>query len=504
MDNPWNILSIYEFQYFNCPTCPFKNQSKQEFVNHAYDDHPDSLNYLLNITDVDSFIDIICPWDRKVIKVEDNILDPLKQEEFQQSDSEFYENISAKSGLEENVDPLKQVIIDEKLQQFDTEFYENNTQNDLEEIVKVEKLDTNKTKNFKCEICGRMFSENYLLSGHKKRVHKIFICKFKRCECTFDTEEDLQLHKQIHGFTLDQDENKIYKCTLCEKTFRSYTGRKLHYNVAHEKTINKCDICNKEFSNRNGLKIHIKFVHEGVKFTCEICGKECTDLKRHIKDMHEESIRDHKCTECEKTFKHKRHLQKHILVIHEGIKPHQCDQCGKAFSGSSGLKTHIINNHGGIKAFQCHKCDYKCAQKHMLNTHINHVHEGVKNHKCDHCQKFFFHEKNVLRHIKTVHEGQKDHKCETCGKHFTMKDSLKSHIKTVHEGQRNYKCNYCEKLFSQSSSLNTHIKTFHQDHMNYKCDLCEKIFNAIGNLQRHIKKVHEDQKNSKHTHKLFL
>ena len=42
-ENPWNIQSIYELQYFNCPTCVFKNQSKQTFINHAYEYHPDAI-----------------------------------------------------------------------------------------------------------------------------------------------------------------------------------------------------------------------------------------------------------------------------------------------------------------------------------------------------------------------------------------------------------------------------------------------------------------------------
>ena len=52
MENPWNIKSIYELQYFNCPSCLFKHQSKQEIVNHAYESHPTSINLLLtNIKD---------------------------------------------------------------------------------------------------------------------------------------------------------------------------------------------------------------------------------------------------------------------------------------------------------------------------------------------------------------------------------------------------------------------------------------------------------------------
>ena len=39
-NNPWNVTSIYEFYYFCCPECDCKLQNKQDFVNHASNDHP--------------------------------------------------------------------------------------------------------------------------------------------------------------------------------------------------------------------------------------------------------------------------------------------------------------------------------------------------------------------------------------------------------------------------------------------------------------------------------
>ena len=84
MDNPWNIHSIYELQYFNCPSCIFKNSSKQEIIYHAYDYHPESIEFLENIRR-DCLIDVICPWKllvenaeiKKEIQNEDAV-DPLQ------------------------------------------------------------------------------------------------------------------------------------------------------------------------------------------------------------------------------------------------------------------------------------------------------------------------------------------------------------------------------------------------------------------------------------------
>ena len=59
--NPWSVQSIYDLMYFNCPSCVFKNNSKQEFINHAYEFHPNAIPLLNNILD-GSLDDVNIPW----------------------------------------------------------------------------------------------------------------------------------------------------------------------------------------------------------------------------------------------------------------------------------------------------------------------------------------------------------------------------------------------------------------------------------------------------------
>ena len=58
----WNVKSIYDFQYFNCPSCSSKKYaSKQDFVNHLGFNHPESIEYLKEISD-GSLSNILQPW----------------------------------------------------------------------------------------------------------------------------------------------------------------------------------------------------------------------------------------------------------------------------------------------------------------------------------------------------------------------------------------------------------------------------------------------------------
>ena len=47
--NPWDVISIYDFNFFCCPECDGKSRSKQEFINHASISHPQVSQGLLNL-----------------------------------------------------------------------------------------------------------------------------------------------------------------------------------------------------------------------------------------------------------------------------------------------------------------------------------------------------------------------------------------------------------------------------------------------------------------------
>ena len=39
-NNPWDVDSIYDFNFFCCPECDGKSRNKQDFIDHASANHP--------------------------------------------------------------------------------------------------------------------------------------------------------------------------------------------------------------------------------------------------------------------------------------------------------------------------------------------------------------------------------------------------------------------------------------------------------------------------------
>ena len=72
-NNPWEVKSIYEYYFFNCPTCMYKHNIKQDFFDHILQFHPQSSDHLRKISD-GSLSDIITPWEDTVSLPNQNLL----------------------------------------------------------------------------------------------------------------------------------------------------------------------------------------------------------------------------------------------------------------------------------------------------------------------------------------------------------------------------------------------------------------------------------------------
>ncbi|KAK2575446.1 hypothetical protein KPH14_011182 [Odynerus spinipes] len=92
----------------------------------------------------------------------------------------------------------------------------------------------------------------------------------------------------------------------------------------NEQGLYFCDRCDKTFSKHSSLARH-KYEHSGQ--------------------------RPYKCAECPRAFKHKHHLTEHKR-LHSGEKPFQCSKCLKRFSHSGSYSQHMNHRYSYCKPYR--------------------------------------------------------------------------------------------------------------------------------------------------------
>ena len=365
MENPWNIQSIYELQHFNCPSCVFKNHSKQEFINHAYEFHSESIDYLKKIAD-DSLKDVSCPWNVQN-KEKVGYVEHLNNPNFDNS----YENNCEKSTLDEPTEdenPADNSNFNIQINEIRTvDPFENITRSEesvqnteSENLFNIEVLNNIKTEEFvenPINNCSNTEPESSTKPSNKNLLDTEILKNIKTEEYYFnDHNYD---HNEIQKDLLSNESNRI---NMVKKSVKSQNYEmKDHqddYEPDYEPEYEMEESNDEEFideeSNADEYIIDSnEIVYEEVQndSKCGFCDKTfvcLANLQRHIKEIHS-------CERCDKVFKQKHDLKNHVKLVHKGEKNHRCDKCGKSFGRIEGLKLHITAVHEGVKN-QCKIC----------------------------------------------------------------------------------------------------------------------------------------------------
>ena len=145
------------------------------------------------------------------------------------------------------------------------------------------------------------------------------------------------------------------------------------------------------------------------------------------------------CPRCGKMHRNEDHLEKHIMVVHEGIKPYLCDICGYGTNLRVKMELHMATKHNEDKvlSYVCDVCDYKCSNQLHLRAHLQIVHlENLTPFECGVCQYQCRKRASVVKHMKIVHEKRRPFQCTQCDKSFPVNSVLLRHIESVHDKVR--------------------------------------------------------------------
>ena len=93
LENPWFVEELEEFLYFCCPECDLKDQSRENFLEHALNQHPKSKNSLYKFEIKDEPLEPLDDNEKTQVFENDTFYDDEKEEEYLQNDelsSDFF------------------------------------------------------------------------------------------------------------------------------------------------------------------------------------------------------------------------------------------------------------------------------------------------------------------------------------------------------------------------------------------------------------------------------
>ena len=237
-------------------------------------------------------------------------------------------------------------------------------------------------------------------------------------------------------------------------------------------TKESCDSCNDLCDNKGQLETHIKTI-DGE---CEL--QECNkcELLFERKKRRRQILSDRfQCNQCEKSYKVKVELKKHIDKIHRGLK-YQCEECPDVLSSSQSLRRHIRNVHELVlRSSRCDVCGKCFKEIDHLRKHMKIHEDATKSFVCQSCGKLLKNNASLRTHIRIMHERNFKKTCEECGKRFPNMHNLKIHMEMVHLKGELFMCQICGKEMIGKNRLRNHMMTHPKGQKFVTCDQCGKV-----------------------------
>ncbi|XP_076444934.1 uncharacterized protein LOC143282926 [Babylonia areolata] len=208
----------------------------------------------------------------------------------------------------------------------------------------------------KCKCCNYLTFDKDDLLEHFKATHPRCICNV----CEFMAEHAYMIKRHMMRHNADG-----CTCELCGKVYKDQYILKMHVKMVHmpAEVLFECTVCGKKFTRKAHLKRHLR-IHEPEKpFKCPHCdyrGCERSDISKHLL-IHEEP--KHVCEVCQKAFRHIKNKELHVKR-HNGQRDYKCGVCDFYGYTFTDIRKHIERKHADIKTVSCEKCSmhFKCEQ----------------------------------------------------------------------------------------------------------------------------------------------
>ncbi|XP_064612166.1 uncharacterized protein LOC135476165 [Liolophura sinensis] len=188
-----------------------------------------------------------------------------------------------------------------------------------------------------CPVCNFTAEQPYVVKRHMSR-HDEKGCTCQICGKVYKDQYILKMHlKQVH-----MPADVLYECTVCGKKFTRKAHLKRHLRTHEVEKPFKCPHCEYRGCEKSDVAKHL-LIHEEPKYVCEICGKAFRHIKnKEIHVKRHSGQKDYKCGICDKYGYTFTDIRKHIERTHSDVKTSMfiCEKCGSSFRDNQAFREH--------------------------------------------------------------------------------------------------------------------------------------------------------------------
>ena len=220
------------------------------------------------------------------------------------------------------------------------------------------------SKAFLCNTCGLGFDDQKRLKRHMTRSHRKYECS--KCTKVLTSSNGLAYHfKRYH--TTDTDH--FWPCKICGKLFSERYVMANHEATHGIDKHFKCDKCPAAFTRELYLKEHQRRHAKDYSHICSDCGAGFyTKKELGIHQAKHTGVKSYCCSVCGAMLSHRSSFRKH-MAKHSGVKKYVCKECDAGFFYPTSLRRHMAK-HSGVKKFVCKDCGATFMYDGSLHRHM--------------------------------------------------------------------------------------------------------------------------------------